>query len=91
MVAEKTPDPGMRTTLTPYRREVLERIGKAERPLSMAEALNGHPNIFPTLIGAGWATYSGSRVARPGYLLTPAGREALGWPPLPQDEPEALP
>lgn len=64
--------------ITPLRRDVLNRMFEAARPLSIAEAMDGHPNIMPMLCRRGWAKY----VIRPpaaGYVITDKGMEAIGF------------
>jgi hypothetical protein len=65
-----------RFNLTPYRREVLNRMFESARPLSIAEAMNGHPNIMPTLCSFGLARY---QLKPAGYVITADGMKVLGF------------
>lgn len=63
--------------LTPLRREVLNRMFESGRPISIADAMNGHPNIMPTLVRFGWAKY---RHTPPrGYAITNDGMRVMGF------------
>lgn len=62
--------------LTPYRREVLNRMFESARPLTIAEAMNGRVNIMPTLCLCGWAQYR--HLPPRGYVITTAGMRAIG-------------
>lgn len=68
---------GKTYNLTPFRREVLNRMFESGRPLSIAEAMDGHPNIMPTLCNFGWAKYQHNTPF--GYVITDAGMKAIGF------------
>jgi len=63
-----------RQRVTPLRREVLNRLFEAGRPLSFTEAKGDHPNIMPTLLRFGWARYRCD-----GYVITSDGMTAIGF------------
>lgn len=65
--------------VTPYRREVLERMFVSSRPLSLVEARNGGRNIMPTLIQNGWAECCLCPDGNHGYVITESGRRAIGF------------
>jgi len=50
---------------------------EAGRPLTIAEAMDGHPNIMPTLCRYGWARYQ-HKPPR-GYVITDEGMRAIGF------------
>ncbi len=66
-----------RQNVTRLRREVLNRMFEAAGPLSIAEAMDGHPNIMPTLCRFGWTEYR--NVLPRGYVITDAGMKAIGF------------
>lgn len=68
----------MKKNLTPYRREVLDRLFVASRPLSKSEALCGHPNILPTLRRFGWVQQRFKAYEGDFYVITDEGIRAIG-------------
>lgn len=71
--------------LTPLRREVLNRMFESARPLTIAEAMSGHPNIMPTLCRFGWARYQHSPPM--GYVITDEGMRAIGFEAVEAESP----